>query len=1290
MINWEKNIDNEKIFQRLVNHLFALECNSPGFIPSSPYIGADRAWDGCYEGHYSLEGTEGIWSIQSKWTTKSLKKAYSSLSVEIKKELENAKRNKVQHLRIATNAELNVEHVRDLESLNKGEVATLRVWHREGLSLRIELQPYLRYLFFKAPQHPTLIPWDAYFSTAEPNLLEEETADKITKIKEYLEGINKFISADDLNILLIHSPGGFGKSHLLREAAKLAHQTAPDRQPWLIRPGLRKMEDVIQDEIIEPRKYLLILDDADRTIAETKPLLSLTKHKQDSIKIILALRTSGLRVVREKIGDLRVEERIAELNISEWEKEDLIELLRVAAGQSLLHEDEEMIAAMYPNPFLIVWIGRQIKKEKALDFQKIREKFVNEIDYDAKQCLRSISGAVEVRDFLVHLASISPFSLKEENVLESLSLKLKKEIGIIREEVINLKEAGLLKEVGNYLRFNPDMKGDLYLAYKLEETKDGRQIEDIIETWFPLCPERLFINIEAATRYAEIPALEENLRAIIDAWIKDAQNTPSFTRGRRLKLLESVTSIVPHHCLSLLTAYVRSEDTAPEEPEFKGLGIGYRALGTDDYGPIIIRVMRNERLRESIIDIIEELNAKGKKGVYDTYKPPTLIKHSVSPLHNTPQEILKTLGIFQKWLENPTDSKIKLISEALSEILAGSHEYTKSTITGMIIGEKILETTKEAIDLRNKALSILIAMIGHDSVNVRIAGVRVAEEIGHTRMGRIGEEDLPLSGQIEKEREEIIEEIAKKISPEADYHLLNEIENLFMKWWAQNLPGSNKAAGYLVTFPRSIEYKAFRYFASPDYAIKDFEPIKKCAPKNDRWGWYVENYMHNENCSTPAYYVEIVKELNAKYDSEEKIKLFLRDLSEKIAHYDRWPRPPIVECWVNTNPKVFLSIRRKEESWKQIPERFQNEIDSALSMSEKGIVEELAEEILADLSKAPYLRFDTFLSLLAKEGMDERKVETWLVKILENGTSEQKALTIFYLNRIYKKPDDINIILKLLFIAVSGEKELSGEMARSLSLIIHNFKKYAPGDKGLKAKLQEEVLKKIKDVKKIGWHEDEVIHFSATGIEQIAELIEYRLSKAKEIGRRTEFDAIPFDGIKSIQSNITSFADYKKIMEIVIRWEEEGDPIRGIDLEHLMKPVRSLIDKETGRLFIGEYVEEQLEEGELEKVMHASEHLELNEGTAPILVKVCETAISKGFSQEVKEILYGKLYPKSYSSKPGAPPPALVAIRSLFQKMHEMASNGELKIIVEKCIEAEDKSIEDHLKRDEKVLTPRG
>jgi hypothetical protein len=88
-------IDNEKTFQRLVNHLFSLECNSPGFIPSSPYIGADGAFDGDFSGYYPPEGTTGRWSIQSKWTTKSMGEAFRHLSKEVRLEVEKARKNGV-------------------------------------------------------------------------------------------------------------------------------------------------------------------------------------------------------------------------------------------------------------------------------------------------------------------------------------------------------------------------------------------------------------------------------------------------------------------------------------------------------------------------------------------------------------------------------------------------------------------------------------------------------------------------------------------------------------------------------------------------------------------------------------------------------------------------------------------------------------------------------------------------------------------------------------------------------------------------------------------------------------------------------------------------------------------------------------------------------------------------------------------------------------------------------------------------------------------------------------------
>jgi hypothetical protein len=222
MLNWEK-IDNEKTFQRLVNHLFALECNSPGFIPSSPYMGADGGWDGYYKGYYSNEGIDSLWSIQAKWTKKSFKDAVSSLRPQIKDELKKAKDKKVDHLRIATNAELKVEQVIELEEVNQSDVNTLKIWHREELTRRVELQPYLTYMFFRLPQYPKFVPRNSYFNEVEKSLLSER--EQIPIFNDYLDEVRRFIRSQTQNILLIHSPGGYGKSHLLREISKIVHTT---------------------------------------------------------------------------------------------------------------------------------------------------------------------------------------------------------------------------------------------------------------------------------------------------------------------------------------------------------------------------------------------------------------------------------------------------------------------------------------------------------------------------------------------------------------------------------------------------------------------------------------------------------------------------------------------------------------------------------------------------------------------------------------------------------------------------------------------------------------------------------------------------------------------------------------------------------------------------------------------------------------------------------------------------------------------------------------------------------
>ena len=246
-IDWSK-ISNEKTFQRLVNHLFAVEYNYTGFLPSSPYIGKDGGWDAYYNNFYQNKKQKSIVSIQSKWTTKNFNAAVKSLKEEIKKELVKACKNNVDCLIIATNAKLRNNQILDLININKGGVKDLEVHHRENLDMRIQKQPWLRYYFFDYPQHPLLTPSEHYFSKkGVESHLSPFPSIETNDFEKYITNIKQFISSNN-KILLIHSPGGYGKSHILREIAKNAYQIDSTRQTWLVNAGYREVKDAIQDE----------------------------------------------------------------------------------------------------------------------------------------------------------------------------------------------------------------------------------------------------------------------------------------------------------------------------------------------------------------------------------------------------------------------------------------------------------------------------------------------------------------------------------------------------------------------------------------------------------------------------------------------------------------------------------------------------------------------------------------------------------------------------------------------------------------------------------------------------------------------------------------------------------------------------------------------------------------------------------------------------------------------------------------------------------------------------------
>lgn len=1275
MLDWSK-IDNDKLFQRLVNHLFALECNSPGFIPSSPYIGADGGWDGKYVGYYPFEKMDGVWSIQAKWTTKSFKDAKAQLREDIKEELKKAKRNKVDHLRIVTNAELKVDQIEDLEKLNNGQVLTLKIWHREELTRRIELQPFLRSYFFNLPQHPKFVPsnFDKDKSLELPNLN--------SNFSDYFKKAEEFIKGDSKNILIVHSSGDYGKTYLLDSIPENVHKINFELQSWIVRPGFRDMMDSLQDEIINGRN-LLIFDDADRYLEEIPPLLSFCKHYKDSIKVILTCREAGLKYIYDMIKNEQIEDIYDDIQIQRWTKNDLIQVLKTVTNENRLEFEE--IAVRYPSPSLMVVIGNRIKNKSEFDLEKFEEKYINKVLYDAKRCLEDFIGPRKIKYFLLNIASIIPFSENDDVILETIGNEFGLNKDDIKEIIKNLKNGGVLRDVGGGIRFDPDLKGDLFLAHVLKNLSDDK-LKNLINTWLPICANKLFINLEEAFAHEHSDALKNILSEMVNIWIKNVEETDGYSRIQNLNLLKEMCIIVPEDCLDLLNVYLDYDAPPSKDPNVKMWGMENRSPRTGDYAPTILKLRDFDKLRRDLITLIEQITSKNFDMPFFNYTSPQLIKKFVDPTENNTNSIMETLNVFEKWLDDPNEIRVKLISSALSEILVGAHNLDMLIQMKIHWWEAPQPRTKEIIKMRKKALEVLKKMAICSSGEYLKESIEIAKIIGNSTKK---ERELPLSDVIAKEREEYVDTIGQLINDKTNFRILVVIEELFLDWWAQDKTGTDKVGYYLSKIPNSLDYLTFKHFVC-NFVVEDFKSFEKEAPAQDKWKWFVNKERdYAMDSFEPEHYKNLIKKLNEKYKTRDQVLVFLKSMDKALNGYN--DNPPIINCWVKKTPDLFLEIRNEDESWNKVPIRFRREIDVALSEINEDHTELVAKEVFSNLNNRNYFEIETLLRSIMKTNLSHQNIDSWLLELIEKGDSKIRWLVAKYINFIYK--NDRNSIIKYLTSVISKEEDLNEGMVREIDYKTYVFNKDLNSiELDLLNRFREELFKKMKNVPDITQNQS-ILNFILVDIDSVIEFIDYRLSKYKELARsevRTNYNPIPFDGIESIGRCINSFEDFEKFMDkimewyIIIKWRRRF--LRDIQSNILIS------EKESGKLFLEKYIENKTKKGEIQNVIGALKFLPFNEGRIPFIIRISEDIIRSNSSniEKIEKLFYEKSRLEGvYSTVTGKVPKELLERKALFEKMQEETKPGRLRTIINNCIKSIDQEIEWHIKRDEETLNPR-
>jgi len=736
-LDWSK-INNDKDFQRLSNALFAFETNYSDFTPSSPYIGADGGWDGRWEGSY--ESLVGLFSIQAKWTTKNHNEAFDYLKSKIPKEVTKAEKQGVNHLIITTNAELRVEHITELQKLKGNKLDTLQVWHREKLTYKLVKHAYLCHEFFGKPQFPAFVPPSTYFDEIESKLLKA----KLIGRDDDLSSVQTAISGSDNRVIVIHAPGGFGKSHFLKELCQRINDHDKERFVLVVKRALRKLRDAFQDELVAGDKYVLVLDDADRASSEDLEDLIGFAYANPSIKLILGCRTAGLPIVKHALYNQRIE--FNEKELKQLKEEELIEILHKAAEREHIEKAKRIIKALDGIPFLIVLYGRLIRKELTEEeIEKINDSLAQSVLSDSYRVLSDILSKTKQEELLLHLATIIPFSVGNYKV-EKLTTILDVQSSTIENAIQKLIEAKILRYVGKTIRFYPDMIGDLYLAKRIE--MQPGMAKKLLDTWLSDFSNNVLSNLGSAAPYEKNLAISTVLGQLIKSWVDKAAYDSAYERSSNLEKLQRIAHLAPKDALDLVYAYLEARRHDPKESDYPNL---------DNYGPIVEIIGILPEFQIEALNLIKTLADSGLGGTYENYKIETLTRNLVKPTIKSLNAIEVVLKEIVNWCNSLEISNMEayIAAEAAKEILACAHEYTESFGRTLTIGQKIVRDIPEVHQLRDLGMEIFKFLL-YSKDHVRLA-IEIANDIGDSRTHRVSPDEVPLAKRIRKDKDSALD-----------------------------------------------------------------------------------------------------------------------------------------------------------------------------------------------------------------------------------------------------------------------------------------------------------------------------------------------------------------------------------------------------------------------------------------------------------------------------------------------------------------------------------------------------
>lgn len=731
-----------------------------------------------------------------------------------------------------------------------------------------------------------------HFNKFETQLNTETTK----KFYSYNKDFENFLQSNN-NVLEVFGTGGHGKSHLLKYLASLKNEYTP-----II---FTKQDNVETDlkKLDFTKQYLLIYDDIDRFLENG--ITSIFSFLIDSAsKIIISYRAASKHLVEEiilKFNALKTQK----LHIT-WSKDEIKDLILLIRPELKDYAVNNINAQYNSNPYLIT----QALKG---DIDEIKN-FSKKILSDSFSALKKFEiKEIEIERLLFRVALLSPCP---RNLLDIND----------NEKVNQLLTVGILRELNNKIRFNPDVLGDLYLASFVKNYEN--KYKEIVREYMTDNLELIITNLSYVLSYEENDGLELFFKGIVTEWLKDEDY-----RSSNLRILYRIVRHAPFESFRYLKKVTETlpykENEHPKGGVFTELVSKISEVdfsNSDEYVnlgsvvPIINKLISNLKNESDsgklkIKHIIEFLISTK----IQSFPEPYFVNHSINFVFNDmiiPYEsknndmIIEALEEMKNWLNNDSMNinKLDILKSTFKNLFKGSLKSMYSN-TEIIEFDTSKENIRKVID---KAKEIVLIMLNSSNIDLKCKALDILRDIGNS----INEELQTKNEQYYYEITiELFENIKEQLTKVNDYKFLSKLEEVLLNAMAFR-KHKDEAFSLFLDIPRTPIFIFNQLLVGTMFRIYNLDKfIDEYHKQEDVHKWLFDKYYNRHDSDISEDEIDLYNYFIKAHQTEDDFINFMNSLyfieNNTNSYNFSNELTKLLNYWYEHKPQLFKDLAVK-------------------------------------------------------------------------------------------------------------------------------------------------------------------------------------------------------------------------------------------------------------------------------------------------------------------------------------------------------------------------------------------